>query len=414
MRSKFMRTAALLLALALCLPAASAFESREALREAWRGLARTQDESPYARTAQTQAPYEAGALTPSALQGALEVLNFLRELAGLPPVALSELYTLECQHGAALLAALGYAAHDVPRPEDMPEEFYTAARTATLSSNVARFNWFRPDVLEEGVVYFARDDGEENLGELGHRRWLLNPNMGATGFGLAQSDQGDSYILMYAHDLSAGAEWTQICWPAAGCFPVELMHSHLAWSIVLNEEVYDSEASRPAVTLFEPALGLTFRFDCASGEGDGFTQLNREAYGAGPCLVFRPDFSRVRFGDYLQNQRWHVRVEGLRRRDGGDAPLEYEVEMVSLYAQDVVGVELSAHEAALKPGETLALTAAVMPEYADDLTVRWRSSDEALATVDAGVVTALRPGRVEIFAESANGRSDVCTITVEG
>lgn len=414
MYGRFRRAAVLMLLILFLLPCpARAYESRETLREAWRGLDRYQGEFPFAAEPYTQAPYEPGALAPEALQGALEVANFLRSLADLPSVALSDLYTLQCQHGAALLAALGYAAHDAPKPEDMSDEFYVTAHTATMASNVARFNWVRPGVLEESVIYFARDDGEENLGELGHRRWLLCPWMAETGFGLAQSEEGDSYALMYACDLGADPEWSEICWPAPGVFPVELMHSHLAWSIVLNEEVYDLEASRFDVTLSEPNLGLSFGFDCGTGAGDGDAALNREAYGAGPCLIFRPDFRRVRFGDYLQNQRWHVRVEGLKRWDGGDAVLEYDVEMASLYTQDVIGVELSAHEGEMKAGETLALTAAVIPEYADDLDVAWRCSDETLATVAEGVVTALRPGTVTITAESANGREDSCKISIK-
>ena len=61
----------------------------------------------------------------------------------------------------------------------------------------------------------------------------------------------------------------------------------------------------------------------------------------------------------------------------------------------------------------LQLSADVIPAYADDLRVTWTSSDPSVADVDwTGVVTARAPGSCEISATSANGRSDVCAVTV--
>jgi uncharacterized protein YjdB len=87
--------------------------------------------------------------------------------------------------------------------------------------------------------------------------------------------------------------------------------------------------------------------------------------------------------------------------------------MVSLVPQDAVNVELSPLEASLAPGESLRLTADVIPAYADDLTVAWRSSDESVATVDEnGLVTALAPGECAITATCAGGYEDRCSVSV--
>ena len=123
------------------------------------------------------------------------------------------------------------------------------------------------------------------------------------------------------------------------------------------------------MTLEEESLGLRFSFDCSAGSGDGFCTVNLDAYGAGPCVIFRPDFSEADFTDYLQNQRWTVRVSGLVTADGEAAEIAYAVEMASLYAQDVASIELSALELNLSAGETARLTASVVPSYADDLSV---------------------------------------------
>ena len=393
---------------------ALAVEDRESLRAAYRGVGMFGGDTPYEVVPQVTAPYAAGALCEAALDDALNYLNFLRWIAGLGPVSRSRIYDSRCQHGAVLLAALDYADHNAPQPEDMNGDFYTSAHLATSSSNIARFNWMRPTILRESVSYFVRDDGDANLSELGHRRWLLNPAMAETGFGLANSETGMSYAVMYAHDLgNADASWSEVCWPAGGAFPVELMHTDLAWSVSLNPDIYDAAHSQIRVELTEAALGLSFRFDCTDGTGDGFCTVNFDGYGSGPCIVFRPDFSGADFTDYLQNQRWTVRVTGLRRWTGEETELEYQVEMCSLYIQEAASVEVSLLEAALKPGETLALTAAVVPSYADDLTVTWSSTDPAVATVDeGGVVTARAAGVCEIVAATANGRSDRCVLTI--
>ena len=65
--------------------------------------------------------------------------------------------------------------------------------------------------------------------------------MAYTGFGLANDDTGMSYVAMYAHDLQGDpGAWEYVAWPAAGAFPAELMQAELAWSIVLNPEIYDA------------------------------------------------------------------------------------------------------------------------------------------------------------------------------
>ena len=408
-----MKFLAALLALLLMLPCALGERTREEVRDAWREVT-AGESAPYAELPTVEAPYEPGELTEAALDGALKSLNFMRWLAGLDPVRGSEIYNYQCQHAAVLLAALDYVDHNAPQPADMDKNFFDSAHIGTTSGNIARFNWMRDSILREGVEYFARDDGDQNLPMLGHRRWLLNPEMSATGFGLANAASGMSYVVMYAHDLGyPEAEWESVAWPAAGVFPAELMHEHLAWSVSLNPAVYDLENSEPVVTLTEPSLGLAFRFQPALSRGDGFCRVSLEPYGAGGCVIFRPDFSGTGFTDYQQNQRWAVDIEGLKGMDGTEKTLSYVVEMISLYPQDPANIEITPLEATLHSGESLSMSASVIPAYADDLSVTWSSSDSAVATVDEnGAVTALTPGTCDIICADALGHTDTCRLTV--
>ena len=388
---------------------------RDALRVAWRELAEPRSSaSPYAERPDVE-NFTLGSLTQAAQADALALTNFIRDLAGLKGVSIDPLYTLRAQAGALVLAANDQLTHTPEQPEGMEDGLYQTGYSGTSMGNIAKFNWMRPTILLDGVTYFVRDDGDINLGKLGHRRWLLNPYMAATGFGLANAASGNSYVAMYAVDMdNAGAEWDAVAWPAAEAFPVEWMRSGLAWSITLNPEIYDVENSRPALLLTEKVSGAAFRFDFTGGSGDGFCALSTESYGPGPCLIFWPDLSLAGIEEYVQNQIWTVELTGLRGTDGRELELEYACEMASLYPQDAANVEMDTLEAALSPGDKLRLTAAVIPVYADDLALTWRSSDEAVATVDdSGLVTAIAPGECEIIAESNNKRSDACAITVK-
>ena len=76
-------------------------------------------------------------------------------------------------------------------------------------------------------------------------------------------------------------------------------------------------------------------------------------------------------------------------------------------------ITLNNESESLHIGETVQLTATVLPENTTDKTVTWTSSDESIATVDEnGLVTAVALGKCDITA-SCQGLSATCHITVK-
>ena len=85
---------------------------------------------------------------------------------------------------------------------------------------------------------------------------------------------------------------------------------------------------------------------------------------------------------------------------------------ITVVATEVTSVTLDKTTASLKAGETVTLTATVNPSDATDKTVTWTTSDQTVATVSNGVVTAKKVGTATITAK-AGSKTATCTITVE-
>jgi len=86
---------------------------------------------------------------------------------------------------------------------------------------------------------------------------------------------------------------------------------------------------------------------------------------------------------------------------------------VTVVATPAGSITLNKTETTLKATETVDLVATILPETTTDKSITWKSSDEAIATVDAnGKVTAVAVGKATITATAASGISVECAITV--
>ena len=106
--------------------------------------------------------------------------------------------------------------------------------------------------------------------------------------------------------------------------------------------------------------------------------------------------------------------DGLERRVCSLCKAEQTRKIPRLGAVKVDAIELSESEKKLNVGKSFTITATVKPEDAFNRTVTWSSSDPSIATVDEnGTVTAIAKGEATITAESADGVTAECKVTVE-
>lgn len=396
-----------------CLPMEAKAHTKEEVRARWEQAETLYEGEYFAKEPSAGAPYARGELLEGPLASVLGRINFMRYLAGIPEVELSEELCAISQTGAVLQAAQGFLSHSPEQPEDMEAGFYQTAYLSASESNLTVLNWSGRGVLESAIELFMRDDTGSNLLAVGHRRWVLSPCMQYTGVGLAHDAPGRSYVTMHVLDMSGEAEYRAICWPAEGAFPAEFLTRETPWSISLNPDIYDLSVA-PRIELTEEKSGAQFAFESLQEDVSqvSYYILNTGGYGDGPVLIFRPDVQNI--GGYSQNQVWKVRLSGLVCADGTPAEdMLYCVEMMSLLPIDPADVELSGDSADMQVGETRQFSACVVPDWADDLSVRYESSDETVLRVEEnGLVTAVGPGSAEITALAVNGRSDSIQIVV--
>ena len=95
---------------------------------------------------------------------------------------------------------------------------------------------------------------------------------------------------------------------------------------------------------------------------------------------------------------------------GIDSPA-FNVVGTSIHATSLV-IDESASPVSIMVGHTVTLHCTLAPENAVDTISSWSSSEEDIATVEDGIVTAVAVGSTTITATASNGVSGTCTINV--
>ena len=196
--------------------------------------------------------------------------------------------------------------------------------------------------IDTSLVYGYMEDGDSsNIDRLGHRRWLLNPSMKATGFGYY-----NNYTAAYAHDNSFGdSPEYGVIWPAQN-MPTEYFNKEFPWSISMGYAVSDSVE----VELIRLSDNKTWKFSKSSA--DGYFNVNNGGYGEQGCIIFRSDGIER----YVAGEKFRVNITGL------SAPLSYEVSFFDLVP--VTGISLDKTPSIIRLGKNLDLGIKFLPESA--------------------------------------------------
>lgn len=269
-------------------------------------------------------PYAPGKVRRETLQAALNRLNALRRIAGLPPVALDDKWCGIAQYGAVLLSVSDQFGHDVPQPADMDDRFYAIASEGASTSNISGGK-----TLTAAIDGFMDDSDATNIDCLGHRRWQLDPYADKVGFGYAVHGYYKRYTAEKVFDEISGGEcdFDFIAWPASGNFPSALFGADTAWSVTVDPDQYQTPAlSAITVTLTRQSDGKSWTlggeqnsYALAFGSGPYFN-VDTHGYGVDNCIIFRPD------GVDKYEGLYSVSITGLKTRGGAPAAISYQVD----------------------------------------------------------------------------------------
>lgn len=263
----------------------------------------------------TSGNYSAGELSDATKKNALSTLNFIRYIAGVPAnVTLNSDYSKRCQAGCLVNAVNGVLTHYPSQPDDMNGQLYETGLSGTSASNIAMgFNNLSSATFE-GWLF---DTDEYNLPMIGHRRWMLNPYMGQTGFGMV-----GYYSSMYAFDTSntSGSSYSNVAWPAKNT-PVKAGSNYIfmpnsAWTLSTDDV---EDASKVKVTLTCTNNNKKWTFSSSGSNGDFY--VNNDGYGQTGCIIFKPSGNVT----YNAGDKYTVKIEGLV-----DGTLTYPVNFFNL------------------------------------------------------------------------------------
>ena len=297
----------------------------------------------------TSEPYAAGILSDETNTSALNMVNQVRYIAGLQSVTLDDGCSEKASASTLVLRFFKVLSHYFNRPEELKDaaynDLYRAASAGARNSNLG--SGFKN--LNKAIINgWCADNGAGNL-ELGHRRWLLNPKMGKTGFGFT-----NGYAAMYVcGGGGSGNEEHDVAWPAQ-VTPVEYFSKSDSWSLSLGSWVedllydhddtswiYDAEARRDyftrtkklteenvTVNLVRRTDNKTWNF--SSGASDGVFYVSTAGYGSDSgCVIFWPKgLSAIQNGDVFD-------VTVTVRGEFGSRVIRYSVNFFSLESPDI-------------------------------------------------------------------------------
>ena len=268
----------------------------------------------YVVTPSTTAPYVLGQVRPEVLQDALNAVNQIRYIAGLSSdVTLDDEYITLTQASSVVNGANGTLSHYPVQPAGMDDDLYQLGSTGSGRSNIAA--GYRS--IADSIIGGYMDDGDaSNIARVGHRRWILNPAMGKTGFGIAPSSSGYGWFsALYAFDRSGRSNASVSMWPALNT-PVQYFGSDYPWSYSTG---VSEDISTVKVELKNVRTDQTWNF--YQGTSDGYFNVENGGYGLSGCIIFRPSSVSYSAGDV-----YSVKITGL----AGDLTVAYYVEFFDL------------------------------------------------------------------------------------
>lgn len=237
--------------------------------------------------------YEPGEISKINLNSALHLIENIRFIAGIPAdLTLSDSYNTMAQAASLVSYANDSLSHNPQTPSNMSSKTAKSGIKGCGESNLAWDSWANTSIEYSILNIWMKDDSPSNIKSLGHRRWILSPEMKKTGFGAVSGSRG-TYSTMYVFDFGRKVKTNyQVAWPAQQ-MPTSYFPEGTPWSLSLGKKL---NAEKITVTLTRLSDNKVWKF--SNKKSDGQFYVCNEAYGQKGCIIFNPNsIGRCNSGD---------------------------------------------------------------------------------------------------------------------
>ena len=245
-----------------------------------------------------------GALSKVAQLDALHIANTARYASGIKELTIGNQQAKYAQ-AATMINRLNLQIDHFPAlPNGMESdlEIYTNGVNGAKNSNLSS----QLNVLESVVEYLQDDIGRDNQLEVGHRRWVLNPQSSSVGFG-----QTEEFNAMFVNNNDYDGENANTVYAYPGQTAISEFHSQESSLSLMFGENFDLTNARVEVK------------DLATGQVS--TDLNIDH-------SFKGNAKAITFGygmNYQPGTKLQVKVDGVTK-DGVNYPVEYTINYISI------------------------------------------------------------------------------------
>lgn len=258
------------------------------------------------------APYATGKVSDESEQEALDLVNAIRYIAGIDDTVTLDDDYIEKAQGACLVNYLNYPdsilSHYPSQPSDMDDSLYSLCYIGASNSNLAcGYSSLTRSIL----AGWMGDYDSSNIADVGHRRWILYPDLEKTGFGFVSGYKYYGYYSAmyigtssrYIGISSNSSNYYGVAWPAQN-MPVEYFEDYEPWSISMDCVIVKEgstinfiypDISEIEVTLTRISDGETWVF--SEDSSDGYFNVSNVSCGQAGCIIFRPSDISYEDGD---------------------------------------------------------------------------------------------------------------------
>ncbi len=197
-----------------------------------------------------------------------------------------------------------------------------------------------------------------------------------------------------------------------GVIDVNKLTSYTTYTIKIFSDVQDAIYTNTFSTgnVEAPKYSLSFNANGGTGAPSGIVIKKGESATVPETVPVKPGY---RFLGWSTSE-----TSSEASYDAGSSiTITSNTTLYAVWKYDIVSVtnvELSTSHVTLYEGESVTLTATVAPSNATNKSVTWKSSNTAVATVENGVVKAVKAGSATITVTTADGgKTASCAVTVE-